>query len=73
MTAYRVVMASRDDLGEVTITCKNVNCKAKVTLRPETSAIPEQCPCCNNAFDESLRTALSALGRFQGERFQIYS
>lgn len=65
MTAYRVTIASPKDISEVTIVCKGENCGTRTTVHVETAIAPTQCPSCNKAFDDDLKTALAALQRFQ--------
>ena len=65
MTAYRISVIELGDLVEVSVTCHN--CSVKVTLKAETSPIPEQCPSCNKVFDDGLKNALAALARMHRE------
>jgi len=62
MTAYRVVVAHRADLVNVTLICDE--CAAAITINVETAGIPEQCGSCGKAVSENARTALGALARF---------
>ena len=62
MTAYRVVVAHRADLVNVTLICDE--CGAAVTINIETVGIPEQCSCCGVRVNENALTALAALARF---------
>ncbi len=63
--AYRVFAAERKDVVMVTVACPN--CGTAVSLSIETAQVPEHCSSCGQAFRESIRSALAALGRFHRE------
>ena len=62
MTAYRVTVASRMELKEVTVVCDV--CGTCVIVQVETANIPEGCPSCSKAYSEEAKSALAGLARF---------
>jgi uncharacterized CHY-type Zn-finger protein len=62
MTAYRVVVAEREEIGAVTIVCGE--CKAEVSVHAETATVPISCPSCGMEYGEAAKAALEALGTF---------
>jgi hypothetical protein len=62
MTAYRVVVAERKDIGSVTVVCGE--CKAEVSVDAETARVPISCPSCGLEYGEAAKGALEALGTF---------
>jgi hypothetical protein len=63
MTAYRVTVAELADLGEVSIVC-SPGCEMRMCLSVTTGILPDRCPSCGKVFNEHLKTAFVALGRF---------
>ena len=62
MTAYRVTIANRAELKEVTVICDG--CGTCVVIQIETANIPESCPSCSKTYPEEAKSALAALARF---------
>ena len=62
MTAYRVTVAKRTELREVTIVCDG--CGTCVVVQVETANIPDGCPSCSKAYSEEAKSALAGLARF---------
>lgn len=60
--AYRVVVAERKDIASVTVVCED--CGSEVSVSTATAKIPHWCPSCERQYDENVREALTALGRF---------
>jgi phage FluMu protein Com len=65
MTAYKVTIAKRVELSEVTIVC--AECPTKVLAKVENGHIPMACPSCGKEYGDAVKNALSALGRFHRE------
>jgi endogenous inhibitor of DNA gyrase (YacG/DUF329 family) len=63
--AYRVTVAERQDIAEVSVSCPE--CGAAVTVKSETARVPTACPSCGRPYEEGLQSALAALGRFHRE------
>lgn len=63
MTSYGVIKLRLDDLESAVITCER--CKAQVSLLLGTRGqVPELCPSCRTAFDDTLRRKLLELLEF---------
>lgn len=65
MTPYKVSIAKRNELAEVTILCDE--CSTKVVARVEDGRLPVSCPGCGKQYGDSVKNALAALGRFHRE------
>ncbi len=65
MTAYKVIVARREELVEVTILCDE--CPTRVVARVENGRVPVACPGCGKEYSDAVKNALSALGRFHRE------
>lgn len=62
MTAYKLIVAERADLANVTICC--AGCSTETSVAIEKAAIPENCPSCGDSVPAGIRTALGHLQRF---------
>lgn len=62
MVAYRAVVAYREDLTNVTLTCDG--CGTALTMNIETARIPGNCGSCGMAVSENINAALAGLARF---------
>ncbi len=62
MSAYRAVIAHREDLANVTLTCDG--CGTALILNIETARIPENCSSCGMEMNDNIKSALAGLARF---------
>jgi hypothetical protein len=60
--AYRVVVAERKEMAQVTIVCPE--CSAELSIAVETAGVPESCPSCQMRYTKMMVDGLVALGRF---------
>jgi hypothetical protein len=60
--AYRVVVAERKEVAEITIVCPE--CGAALSIEVETAGVPESCPSCQMRYTKTMVDGLVALGRF---------
>jgi len=62
MSAYRAVVAHREDLTNITLICDG--CGTACILNIETARIPESCNSCGMELSDNIKTALAGLARF---------
>ncbi len=60
--AYRAVVAERKEMVVVTIVCDG--CGSEVSVDPGTAKAPYACPSCEKSYENNVREAVVALGRF---------
>lgn len=60
--AYRAVVADRKDVQVITIVCED--CGAEISVDAISAKMPYWCPSCERQYDQNVRDALAALGRF---------
>jgi PHP family Zn ribbon phosphoesterase len=63
MTAYRAIMAEREDIEAVTTVCPK--CNSEVSIQAATAVIPTDCPSCGREYEQGVIEALNAFARFQ--------